>query len=91
MRSKDVFRTALLSGALFATFLLAPSTSSAAQAIDPYPWCAYYGGSDDQATNCYFMTLQQCMDAISGNGGRCDRNPFFSPAPPPAERRRRVR
>jgi len=38
-----------------------------------YPWCAQYapGGS----FNCGFVTIQQCMAAISGNGGSCEANP----------------
>ncbi len=74
-------------GAVAAAALAAPS-SGRADVI--YPWCAYYGGSDDGATNCYFATYQQCMDAISGNGGYCDRNPFWI-EPPARDRGPRVR
>jgi hypothetical protein len=48
-----------------------------AQAYDPYPWCAEYGFRGG-ATNCYFMTYQQCMWALSGNGGYCRRNLFYT-------------
>src|SRR5262245_30810886 len=49
--------------------------ATAAQA-DPYKWCAQYGGRSG-ATNCYFMTFQQCQAAISGIGGFCRRNNFY--------------
>ena len=48
---------------------------------DPYRWCAQYGNSDDGGTNCYFMTLEQCRAAISGNGGFCTPNNFYDGAP----------
>jgi tetratricopeptide (TPR) repeat protein len=39
-------------------------------------WCAAYrtGG-----TNCGFNTYDQCMAAVSGVGGFCNRNPFAEP------------
>ena len=48
---------------------------------DPYRWCAQYGTSDDLGTNCYFRTLEQCQAAISGNGGFCTPNNFYSGTP----------
>jgi hypothetical protein len=36
-------------------------------------WCAHYGVPH---TNCGFYSFQQCMAAISGNGGFCQPNPF---------------
>jgi hypothetical protein len=52
--------------------------SSRAEAQN-YPWCAYYGSP--AATNCGFTTYQQCMAAISGNGGFCQvNNQYVSPA-----------
>jgi hypothetical protein len=44
---------------------------------DPYRWCAQYGGRSG-ATNCYFVTLEQCRAAISGNGGFCRANGFYT-------------
>jgi hypothetical protein len=47
-----------------------------------YPWCAdgnYKGG----ATNCGFVTFQQCLDAVRGSGGSCGPNPMYQhPAGP---------
>jgi hypothetical protein len=57
--------------ALTATFAVTPANAQV------YPWCAEYsmrGG----ATNCGFSTLQQCEWAISGNGGFCRRNLFYT-------------
>ena len=49
---------------------------AAAQTHDPYPWCAEY--SFRAATNCYFATHEQCRAALSGNGGYCRRNLFYT-------------
>jgi Protein of unknown function (DUF3551) len=35
-------------------------------------WCAHYGGRG--ATNCGFNSYEQCMAAISGNGGYCSQH-----------------
>jgi hypothetical protein len=47
---------------------------------DPYRWCAIYGGMFG-ATNCYFLTIEQCRAAISGNGGFCNPNTFYDGRP----------
>ncbi len=57
--------------------LFASSLAGEAKA-DPYRWCAEYGGARGGATNCYFVTLGQCRAAISGNGGFCRPNPFYT-------------
>jgi hypothetical protein len=60
-------------GLLIALAALATTPASA----QVYPWCAEYnmrGG----ATNCGFSTLQQCEWALSGNGGFCRRNLFYT-------------
>jgi hypothetical protein len=54
-----------------------------------YPWCAQYGGRDG-GRNCGFVTYGQCMAALWGNGGFCERNPFYHGpygGPPPYQRR----
>jgi hypothetical protein len=50
---------------------------------DPYRWCAEYGGggAGGGGTNCYFVTLEQCRAAISGNGGFCRQNGFYDGRP----------
>ena len=47
-----------------------------------YPWCAdgnYKGG----ATNCGFVTFQQCLDTVRGSGGSCGPDPMYHPPPGP--------
>jgi hypothetical protein len=46
---------------------------------DPYRWCAMYGARG--ATNCYFVTLDQCRAALSGMGGFCQPNNFYDGRP----------
>ena len=56
---------------------------------DPYKWCAVYdmwGGS----TNCGFVTLEQCRATISGIGGSCELNQFYTgPNEKPTKRTRK--
>jgi hypothetical protein len=50
-------------------------------------WCARYsiqGG----ATNCGFYSYEQCMAAVSGVGGFCQRNPFSANGASSEPRRR---
>ena len=61
--------------------LIAASTVEPARA-DPYRWCAQYsGGGGGGAGNCNFLTVEQCMAAISGNGGFCNPNNFYDDRP----------
>lgn len=67
--------------ATLATLLFAVAIDGArhgAQA-DPYRWCAMYRMKG--ASNCYFLTLDQCRAAISGNGGFCQPNNFYDGRP----------
>jgi Protein of unknown function (DUF3551) len=71
---------------LLATLLLMPvlphSPARAYQMpYDPYKWCAV--GSD--ATNCGFLTLEQCRMSSRN----CEPNPFYNPRPSPSQRHRR--
>jgi Protein of unknown function (DUF3551) len=56
-------------------------TATAAQAQN-YPWCAYYGSDMGGSSNCGFSTYGQCMAALSGNGGFCNRNTQYLPSGP---------
>ncbi len=56
---------------------------------DPYRWCAQYGGRSG-ATNCYFMTIGQCQAAVSGVGGFCRPNPFYTGGGEPRRKARRT-
>jgi hypothetical protein len=82
-----------------AALLMAPSLSGgeARAQADPYRWCADYAFSGlGGAKNCYFLTLEQCRATVSGVGGYCTPNPFYTgpsderPQPPlqPARPRR---
>jgi hypothetical protein len=44
---------------------------------DPYRWCATDIG-ESGATNCYFLTLEQCRAAASGAGMFCAPNTFYT-------------
>ena len=62
----------------------------AAGMADPYKWCAVYSGKDDGVSNCGFVTIEQCRATISGMGGFCEPNPFYTgPAERPAKRARK--
>ena len=57
-----------------------------------YPWCAYYSGGMGGGENCGWVTFQQCLDTVRGNGGFCEPNTQYQPPPGPhtltRERRR---
>jgi hypothetical protein len=58
--------------ALAALAMFIPSAGHA----DPYKWCAQY--EPDGGRNCGFTTYQQCMLTVSGVGGFCERNSFYT-------------
>jgi hypothetical protein len=65
---------------LFASaILIASAVSGHRAAAQNYPWCA-----DDAAgaSNCGFVTFQQCLATLSGNGGFCNRNTQYVPGAP---------
>lgn len=72
---------------LAALAVFAPSSAHA----DPYRWCAVYSGTDGgDGANCGFVTLEQCRATISGIGGYCGPNPFYSgPQEKPGRRARK--
>jgi|PersoiStandDraft_1058852.scaffolds.fasta_scaffold47428_1 Protein of unknown function (DUF3551) len=45
---------------------------------DPYKWCALYSGENGGGTNCGFVTIEQCRATISGMGGLCEPNQFYT-------------
>jgi hypothetical protein len=67
--------------AIVAAIVFGGAKPSAAMVI--YPWCAEYGGRSFGAENCGFVTFQQCLATIAGNGGFCKPNPWYTPYPPP--------
>jgi Protein of unknown function (DUF3551) len=61
-----------------ATIATVMALASVAHA-DPYKWCAVYGGDrGGGGRNCGFVTYKQCLDTISGTGGYCTENQFYT-------------
>jgi hypothetical protein len=55
---------------------LAAPTAGQAQT---YPWCAQYGGmGGGGGRNCGFVSYAQCLATVSGVGGFCERNQFYT-------------
>ncbi len=46
-------------------------------------WCAAYRNGGN---NCGFYTYEQCMAAVSGVGGFCNRSPYAEPEKPAARK-----
>ncbi len=57
-------------------FVVALGIGTRAEAQN-YPWCAQY--RDGGATNCGFVSFEQCMDTIRGAGGFCMQNNTYQP------------
>jgi hypothetical protein len=81
---------------LAATFLVAFGAITALSAFTQpavaieYPWCAQYGGLGDGGRNCGVSTYAQCMATVSGIGGFCGHNLFYTGAAErPAKRTRK--
>jgi hypothetical protein len=76
-------RTGLALGLLLCALVVSPAHA------DPYRWCAL-GIGDSGASNCYYVTLEQCQAAVSGAGLYCRPNNFYTgPEGAPAPSRRR--
>lgn len=71
--------------ALAALTVFVPATSQAVE----YPWCAQYGPGGDGPRNCGFSTFQQCLATVSGIGGFCERNSFYTGSERPARKPRK--
>ena len=77
-------------GLVLAGFVISLSSVASSATADPYPWCADYGTPG--GTNCGFVTIEQCRAAISGNGGFCNPNQFYTgPEKVPASRRKHTK
>jgi hypothetical protein len=73
-------RIILLATIVLSTEALAQST--VAFPHDPYRWCAVYSGDAGGASNCGFLTIEQCRANVSGIGGFCEPNQFYNPGKP---------
>jgi hypothetical protein len=82
-----MFRRFIIAIATVVAFSI--SLGSTGASADPYKWCAVYnmfGGG----TNCGFVTLEQCRATISGIGGSCELNQFYTgPDEKPAKHTRK--
>jgi hypothetical protein len=73
----------LFVGAVFYGMIANPSAGRA----EGSAWCAHYG-NELGGTNCGFVSFDQCMAALSGNGGYCGQNAqYHSPPSHPVSRR----
>jgi hypothetical protein len=83
----------LLFAVLAAPALFVPLSAVAYEMpYDPYPWCAVYGGGNSGgASNCGFLTIDQCRATVSGIGGFCAPNQFYNPKPATRVHRRAPR
>ena len=81
-------RAILMTSAMLAAFpLLAPTAGYAQQ----YPWCAQYSGLGGGGRNCGFVSYAQCMATVSGIGGYCERNLFYTGPERPVRRHKAIR
>jgi hypothetical protein len=76
----------LAAGAALAIALLGTAGPASA---DPYKWCAVYGGRGGGGSNCGFLTLEQCRATVSGIGGFCEPNQFYTGPDTPVRRTRK--
>jgi hypothetical protein len=77
---------------LFITLVALLALAPPARAQIYYPWCAQYGGGmGGGGTNCGFSTLAQCQATVSGVGGFCVRNSFYTGNPDRPVKRARKR
>ena len=60
----------LAGAALLSLFLITDPA-----AADPYKWCAAYRNGSN---NCGFTTFEQCQASVSGVGGSCQPNQFYT-------------
>jgi tetratricopeptide (TPR) repeat protein len=66
------------------SFIAAAGLALVAPAAAKEPgWCASYRNGGN---NCGFYTYDQCMAAVSGIGGFCNRSPYAEPEKPAARR-----
>jgi hypothetical protein len=61
---------AIATAAVISLFLIASPA-----AADPYKWCAAYRNGSN---NCGFTTIEQCRASVSGVGGFCEPNQFYT-------------
>jgi hypothetical protein len=70
-------KESLMRVAIAALFALIVASVSEPSQADPYRWCAQAG----KKNSCYYVTLDQCRAAISGNHGFCNPNYLYDGKP----------
>ena len=70
LMNKDSHGSMIAVGAATSLFLIVGSA-----AADPYKWCAAYRNGSN---NCGFTTIEQCQASVSGVGGSCVPNQFYT-------------
>ena len=58
---------------------------------DPYQWCAIFSGDLGGVRSCSFFTMEQCLATVSGVGGFCQPNPWYTGGASADPRRNRRR
>lgn len=83
LTGSNVMHPSRLAAMTLAALTLLAAAAAPARAYekpyDPYPWCAAYGYDMGGASNCGFLTWEQCMATVSGVGGFCEPNQFYNP------------
>jgi hypothetical protein len=74
-----------------ALLLLAIGAAVEPAKADPYQWCAIFSGDLGGVRNCSFFTMEQCLATVSGVGGSCQPNPWYTGGAPANPRRGRSR
>lgn len=58
---------------LSAAFSVAPASA------DPFKWCTVFGGSmGGGGGSCSYTSIEQCRASLSGFGGYCVENQFYT-------------
>jgi hypothetical protein len=68
--NKNSYGFVIAVGSVTSLFLVADPA-----AADPYKWCAAYRNGSN---NCGFTTIEQCRASVSGVGGSCEPNQFYT-------------
>jgi hypothetical protein len=76
LKKETMMRKTLLGLAALTAAFAVDAAPASAQGYRLYPWCAQYSGRG--GSNCYFSTYSQCREAVSGVGGVCVQNTFYS-------------
>jgi hypothetical protein len=68
--NKNAYGLPIAVGSVISLFLIADPA-----AADPYKWCAV---NRNGGNNCGFTTFEQCQASVSGVGGSCQPNQFYT-------------